>query len=305
MEERYKEFARVGVRDIQGYNNKIKDKKPYIFIVIDELADLMMRSGRDVESAVIRLAQMSRAVGIHLILATQRPSVDVITGLIKANFPARVAFQVASTHDSKTILDGKGAEKLLGNGDMLFVPPDEGVPKRLHGPFITVEETRKIVSLIGLAHLRELLKKEFENADEICALAEEEDILDVLADRTLPGAAERIEQFSKLLNIRLDIDENVFTEFVDRLDYYPPTEEIDEFLSIEESSGEIGELDELYEAAKEIIIDQQTASVSLLQRKLKIGYARAGRLIDQLEKTGIVGKFRGSKPREVIIRREE
>jgi S-DNA-T family DNA segregation ATPase FtsK/SpoIIIE len=304
MEQRYKEFARVGVRNIQGYNSKIKDKKPYIFIIIDELADLMMRSGRDVENAVIRLAQMSRAVGIHLILATQRPSVDVITGLIKANFPARVAFQVASGHDSKTILDSKGAEKLLGNGDMLFVPPDEGIAKRLHGPYITVEETKKIVSMIGLTHLRGLLKNHFANPDEICALAEEEDMLDVLADRTLPGAAERIEQFSKLLDIRFDIDENEFTEFVEKLDYYPPTEEIEEFLLVEEGSEEIGELDELYNEAKEIIIDQQTASVSLLQRKLKIGYARAGRLIDQLEKTGVVGKFKGSKPREVLIKRE-
>jgi len=304
MEQRYKEFARVGVRNIQGYNSKIKDKKPYIFIIIDELADLMMRSGKDVENAVIRLAQMSRAVGIHLILATQRPSVDVITGLIKANFPARVAFQVASGHDSKTILDAKGAEKLLGNGDMLFVPPDEGVAKRLHGPFITVEEAKKIVTMIGLNHLKSLLKNHFKNPDEICALAEEEDVLDVLADRTLPGAAERIEQFSKLLDIRLDIDENAFTEFVDKLDYYPPTEEIEEFLSIEEGSEEIGELDEFYNEAKEIIIDQQTASVSLLQRKLKIGYARAGRLIDQLEKTGVVGKFKGSKPREVLMKRE-
>jgi S-DNA-T family DNA segregation ATPase FtsK/SpoIIIE len=304
MEQRYKEFARVGVRNIQGYNSKIKDKKPYIFIIIDELADLMMRSGKDVENAVIRLAQMSRAVGIHLVLATQRPSVDVITGLIKANFPARVAFQVASGHDSKTILDAKGAEKLLGNGDMLFVPPDEGVAKRLHGPYITVEETKRIVSMIGLTHLRGLLKNHFDNPDQICALAEEEDMLDVLADRTLPGAAERIEQFSKLLDIRFDIDENEFTEFVEKMDFYPPTEEIEEFLLVEEGSEEIGDLDELYNEAKEIIIDQQTASVSLLQRKLKIGYARAGRLIDQLEKTGVVGKFKGSKPREVLIKRD-
>jgi len=304
MEQRYKEFARVGVRNIQGYNSKIKDKKPYIFIIIDELADLMMRSGKDVENAIIRLAQMSRAVGIHLILATQRPSVDVITGLIKANFPARVAFQVASGHDSKTILDAKGAEKLLGNGDMLFVPPDEGVSKRLHGPYITLEETKKIVTIIGLSHLRDLLKARFDNADEICALVEEEDMLDAFGDRTLPGAAERIEQFSKLVDIRLDIDENEFTEFVDKLDYYPPTEEIEEFLTVEEGSEEIGELDEFYREAEEIIINQQTASVSLLQRKLKIGYARAGRLIDQLEKTGVVGKFRGSKPREVLIKRE-
>ncbi len=304
MEQRYKEFARVGVRNIQGYNSKIKDKKPYIFIIVDELADLMMRSGKDVENAVIRLAQMSRAVGIHLILATQRPSVDVITGLIKANFPARVAFQVASGHDSKTILDSRGAEKLLGNGDMLFIPPDEGIAKRLHGPYITVEEARRIVSIIGLAHLRNLLKNQFENPDKICALAEEEDVLDALADRTLPGAAERIEQFSKLLDIRFGIDENEFTEFVDKLDYYPPTEEIEEFLALEEGPEEVGELDELYNEAKEIIIDQQTASVSLLQRKLKIGYARAGRLIDQLEKTGVVGKFKGSKPREVLVKRE-
>lgn len=304
MEQRYKEFARVGVRNIQGYNSKIKDKKPYIFIVIDELADLMMRSGKDVEKAIIRLAQMSRAVGIHLILATQRPSVDVITGLIKANFPARVAFQVASGHDSKTILDSKGAEKLLGNGDMLFVPPDEGVAKRLHGPYITIEETKRIVTLIGLKHLKSLLAEHFDKPDEICALVEEEDMLDVFGDRTLPGAAERIEQFSKLLDIRYDIDENKFTEFIDELDYYPPTEEIVEFLTIDEESEEVGELDELYNEAKEIIISQQTASVSLLQRKLKIGYARAGRLIDQLEKTGVVGKFRGSKPREVIIKRE-
>ena len=304
MEQRYKEFARVGVRNIQGYNSKIKDKKPYIFIVIDELADLMMRSGKDVEKAIIRLAQMSRAVGIHLVLATQRPSVDVITGLIKANFPARVAFQVASGHDSKTILDSKGAEKLLGNGDMLFVPPDEGVAKRLHGPYITIEETKRIVTLIGLKHLKSLLKEHFNKSEEICALVEEEDMLDVFGDRTLPGAAERIEQFSKLLDIRYDIDENKFTEFIDELDYYPPTEEIEEFLTIEEGSEEVGELDELYNEAREIIISQQTASVSLLQRKLKIGYARAGRLIDQLEKTGVVGKFRGSKPREVMIKRE-
>lgn len=304
MEQRYKEFARVGVRNIQGYNNKIKDKKPYIFIIIDELADLMMRSGKDVENAVIRLAQMSRAVGIHLVLATQRPSVDVITGLIKANFPARVAFQVASGHDSKTILDSKGAEKLLGNGDMLFVPPDEGVARRLHGPYISVEEAKRIVSMIGLTHFRDLLKNHFENPDEICALAEDEDVLDVLADRTLPGAAERIEQFSKMLDMQLGIDENEFTEFVEQLDYYPPTEEIEEFLQVEEGLEDIGELDELYNEAKEIIIDRQTASVSLLQRKLKVGYARAGRIIDQLEKTGIVGKFKGSKPREVLVKRE-
>ena len=305
MEKRYEEFARVGVRDIHGYNSKMKDKKPYIFLIVDELADMMMRSGREVEHAIIRLAQMSRAVGIHLILATQRPSVDVITGLIKANFPARIAFQVASRHDSKTIMDSSGAEQLLGNGDMLFTPPDEGVARRLHGPYITTEETKKLVYLIGLRHLRELIRGKFEDPDAICAYVKEEDVLDVIADRSLPGAAERIEEFSKLLSNKLNIEEERFIEFIEELDYYPPTDEIVDFLEVEEEFGELGELDELFEEAKRIVIDRQSASVSLLQRKLKVGYARAGRIIDQLERTGVVSKFRGSKPREVLIKMED
>jgi S-DNA-T family DNA segregation ATPase FtsK/SpoIIIE len=305
MEKRYEEFARVGVRDIEGYNNKVKDKKPYIFLIVDELADLMMRSGREVEHAVIRLAQMSRAVGIHLILATQRPSVDVITGLIKANFPARIAFQVASRHDSKTIMDFAGAEQLLGNGDMLYTPPEEGIAKRLHGPYITTEETKELVYLIGLRHLRNLLKREFQDPDSICMLVKEEDMIDVIADRSLPGAGERIEEFSKLLYKELNIEEERFTEFIDELNYYPITEEIDEFLEEIEEFGELGEVDEFYEEAKRIVVDRQSASVSLLQRKLKIGYARAGRIIDQLEKAGIVSKFKGSKPRDVLIKPED
>lgn len=305
MEKRYEEFARIGVRDIEGYNIKVKDKKPYIFLIVDELADLMMRSGREVEHAVIRLAQMSRAVGIHLILATQRPSVDVITGLIKANFPARIAFQVASRHDSKTIMDFAGAEQLLGNGDMLFTPPDEGVAKRLHGSYITTDETKGLVYLIGLRHLRELLKNEFKDPDSICALVKEEDILDVIADRSLPGAGERIEEFSKLLHYKLNIEEGRFTQFVDGLAYYPLTEELDEFLEEKEEFGELGEVDELFEEARRIVVDRQSASVSLLQRKLKIGYARAGRIIDQLERAGIVSKFRGSKPRDVLLKVED
>jgi len=305
MEKRYKEFARVGVRDITGYNKKVKDKKPYLFLIVDELADLMMRSGREVEHSVIRLAQMSRAVGIHLILATQRPSVDVITGLIKANFPARIAFQVVSRHDSKTIMDFAGAEQLLGNGDMLFTPPDEGVAKRFHGPFITTEETENLVYLIGLKHLRELLKKKFEDPDSVCALVMEEDILDVIADRSLPGAWERIEEFSKLLSDELNIPEEKFTTFVEQLDYYPPTDELGEFFEETEGLGELEEVDELFEEAKRIVIDRQSASVSLLQRKLKVGYARAGRIIDQLERAGVVSKFRGSKPRDVLIRAED
>ena len=305
MERRYEEFARVGVRDIHGYNAKVKDRKPYIFLIVDELADLMLRSGKEVEHAIIRLAQMSRAVGIHLILATQRPSVDVITGLIKANFPARVAFQVASRHDSKTIMDSQGAEKLLGNGDMLFIPPDEGVARRLHGPCITTEETKEMVYLIGLRHLKELLKGSFEDPDSICAYVKEEGVLDVISDRSLPGARERIEEFSRLLKDQLDIEEERFINFVETLDYYPEIDDMVLIASEEGEVGEIGEIDEFFEQAKEIVIDRQAASVSLIQRKLKVGYARAGRIIDQLERAGVVGKFKGSKPREVLIKRED
>lgn len=305
MEKRYEEFARVGVRDIKGYNRKMRDKKPYIFLIVDELADLMIRSGKDVERAITRLAQMSRAVGIHLILATQRPSVDVITGLIKANFPARVAFQVASSHDSKTIMDSGGAEKLLGNGDMLYTPPDEGISKRLHGPLISTDETRELVYKVGLTHLRNLLKKEFKEPDKICNLVEEEEILDVISDRTLPGAGERLEEFSKLLKRKLNIEEEKFTEFIEQIDYYPPSEDFVVHIDIDGSMEELEEVDEYFQEAKEIVIDRQSASVSLLQRKLKVGYARAGRIIDQLEKAGIVGKFRGSKPRKVLVKKEE
>ncbi len=241
MEERYKRFAHWGVRDIAAYNQKLKGMGekvlPQLIIIIDELADLIMNPtvSNEVELSLTRLAQMARAVGIHLILATQRPSVDVITGIIKANFPVRIGFQVASKVDSRTILDINGAEKLLGKGDMLFLPAGRSKPLRLHGSYITASEIEEIVKFI----------KDQELSHERYRLAEK---------------GEEMER--------------------------------------EEGGG--GEIDDLFEEAKRLVIIHKQGSVSLLQRRLGIGYARAGRLIDQLEKAGIVGPYEGSKSREVL-----
>ncbi|MFQ6091610.1 MAG: DNA translocase FtsK [bacterium] len=250
MEDRYRQLARTGVRDIDTYNERVRIKPaeqeaeplPYFVIIVDELADLMLSSFADeIESTLTRLAQMARAVGIHLILATQRPSVDVITGLIKANFPTRIAFQVASKIDSRTILDANGAEKLLGAGDMLFLTPRHREPLRIHGSFISTQETEAIVKFI----------KEQNFAFEIPKLPEQS-----------------------------------------------PAE-------MEAAGFDIDGQDELFEKAKDLVIRHQQGSVSLLQRRLGIGYARAGRIMDQLEKAGIVGPFDGSKARQVLIDRDQ
>jgi S-DNA-T family DNA segregation ATPase FtsK/SpoIIIE len=249
MERRYRILAGMGVRNIDDYNRSLQDVKqpspgneeqkeklPYIIIVVDELADLMVMGAREVEEPITRLAQMSRAVGIHLILATQRPSVDVITGVIKANFPSRIAFQVAAKTDSRTILDRNGADKLLGRGDMLFLHPREPEPIRLHGAFISAEEVRRVVSHIASQPRMD--------------------------DWKLPG--------------------------------FGPKE-------VRGRSGRGGDRDELYGEAAKLVIRHQQGSASLLQRRLRIGYARAGRLIDQMEEAGIIGPFDGSKAREVLV----
>src|SRR3989304_3447930 len=218
---------------------------PAIVIVIDELADLMASYGRDVEAAIVRLAQMSRAVGIHLVVSTQRPSVEVITGLIKANITARVALQVASGVDSRTILDMSGAEKLLGNGDMLYLAGDTSKPKRIQGAFISEKEVKKVAGYVA------------ESASEF----EAEPIDLDLKFPTVEGVSGR--------NIEDD-------------------EEID---------------DELYEEAKKLVAEAQKASASYLQRRLRIGYARAASILDMLEDRGIIGPGEGAKPREVLIKR--
>jgi len=238
MEQRYKKLAKCGVRNIEDFNRKQRRESilPYIVIIVDELADLMMSSSTRVESLVTRLAQMARAVGIHLILATQRPSVDVITGLIKANFSARIAFQVASKIDSRTILDTNGAEKLLGSGDMLFIETGHPEPRRLHGAFISSQETGRIVDFIKAQNYSV-------EPTEILSTQPEEVIIQQDAEK----------------------DEDLFRR------------------------------------ATELVIRHKQGSVSLLQRRLAVGYQRAARLIDQLEEEGIVGPYDGSKAREVLV----
>jgi len=237
MERRFEVLSEARKRDIASFNSEAKEKLPYIVIIIDELADLMSISGAEVEAAIIRLAQMARAVGIHLILATQRPSVNVITGLIKANIPARIAFSVASLIDSRTILDNSGAEKLLGNGDMLFLTSEISKPKRLQGAYVGDKEIKRIAKFI----------KEHTEED-------------------------------------VEYNEDV-VELKHKAQGVPSGDDDDE---------------DLLEEAKEIILAANRASTSLLQRRLKVGYSRAARLIDSLEEQGFVSPADGSKPRRVI-----
>lgn len=241
MERRYQILQESGSRDIKSYHQTHHDL-PYILIVVDELADLMVSYGREVEGSIIRLAQMARATGLHLIVSTQRPSVEVITGLIKANITSRVALQVASQVDSRTILDTAGAEKLLGNGDLLYISAEFSKPKRIQGAFVTEDEIKKVTSFI---------KKHNELSDE----------------QLTPGSLEEPDKKLLLNNI-------------------------DEY-------AESDEEDELYGEAIETVRAAKKASASLLQRRLKIGYARAARLLDIMEERGIVGPGEGAKPREV------
>lgn len=242
MERRYELFSHTGTRNIEGYNDHIRRHNletgeqhpllPFIVVIVDELADLMMVASSDVEDAITRLAQMARAAGIHLIIATQRPSVDVITGVIKANIPSRIAFAVSSQTDSRTILDMGGAEKLLGRGDMLFLPVGKSKPIRVQGAFLSDSEVEEVVNFV-------------------------------------------------ISQQKVQYQEDMIPD------------------EINESEEEVE--DELYEDAVHLIAEMQTASVSMLQRRFRIGYTRAARLIDEMEKRGIVGPYEGSKPRTVLI----
>ena len=253
-------------RDIAAFNGnkKIVDELgplPYIIIVIDELADLMAARGKEIEALIVRLAQMSRAVGIHLVLATQRPSVEVITGLIKANITSRISFQVASQVDSRTVLDMAGAEKLLGNGDMLYLSGDASKPRRIQGVYVTDKEIRRVTD-----YLRE----------EGTRLRGEEGAEDgaTLDLQTPPSPSFTAEKGSKN-SAQFDF---------------------------EDTDGTVE--DELYEEARNVVIQSQKASSSLLQRRLRVGYARAARLIDMLEEAGVIGHGEGAKPRDVYIGRD-
>ncbi len=301
MESRYRDFARENVRDIDGYNEKMRKKngeiKPYIVVIVDELADLMLTAPSEIEENITRLAQMSRAVGIHLILATQRPSVDVITGLIKANFPCRVAFQVASKTDSRTILDMNGAESLLGRGDMLFLPPGKGTPVRLHGAYISTDEVCGISRLIARQYLFDLLKEIEEDLEEIVTTILDEELWTVFVDQEDPAFEEKKKSLSNIMpseKIEQIIEDG----------YYP---RLGEVVVEETTTAEIGEgeVDPMFPEAARLVFRHQVASVSLLQRRLNLGYARAGRIIDQLESAGVVEPFQGSKSRKVLIQSQD
>jgi S-DNA-T family DNA segregation ATPase FtsK/SpoIIIE len=247
MERRYERMSQVRARGLPEMNRALRSRGekplPYLLVVIDELADLMMISPQDVEDAIIRLAQKSRAVGIHLVLATQRPSVDVITGMIKANVPSRIAFAVSSQTDSRVILDQSGAESLLGQGDMLFKPLGTSRLQRLQGAYVSEEEVALLV--------------------EQCRAQREQELDESMLEAPEPegGAGD---------------DDDFDGEF-------DPDE------------------DPLLEKAIEVVVQAQTASVSLLQRRLRVGYTRAGRLIDMLERRGIISPYEGSKPRRVLL----
>lgn len=242
MERRYELFSYSGTRNVEGYNELIKRQNlatgenqpllPYIVVIVDELADLMMVASGDVEDAITRLAQMARAAGIHLIIATQRPSVDVITGVIKANIPSRIAFSVSSTTDSRTIIDMGGADKLLGKGDMLYLPVGASKPTRIQGAFLSDDEVERVVNFV--------ISQQKANYQE-------------------------------------------------------------EMIPKEEEKEEVEVNDDLFDDAVALVLDMQTASVSMLQRRFRIGYTRAARLIDAMEAKGIIGPYEGSKPREVLI----
>ena len=259
MTHRYKMLSKAGVRNVEDYNNRpaggepvldddgnpLPEKMPFIVLVIDELADIMLTNRVDVENSLARLAQMSRAVGIHTIIATQRPSVDVLTGVIKANFPTRVAFKTSSQVDSRTILDGKGAESLLGKGDMLFRPPTAAAMQRIQGAMVTDEEIRELV--------------------DFCA-----------AQQEAPTTFDIIATMAKE-----DAQENAGAEVNPELD------------------GEDDE--ELVRAAMEIVVREQKASISYIQRRLKIGYNKAATIMEVLEQRGVVGPQVGSMKREIIM----
>jgi S-DNA-T family DNA segregation ATPase FtsK/SpoIIIE len=266
MERRYKLMSSLGVRNLNGYNQKVREaakneeplfnpltalhdtpeqleELPLIVIVIDELADLMMVAGKKVEQLIARLAQKARAAGIHLLLATQRPSVDVITGLIKANIPTRIAFQVSSKIDSRTILDQSGAEALLGQGDMLYLPPGTGFPQRVHGAYVADHEVHKVVE-----YLKELGEPCY--LEDILHTGDEENSTDPLSDTAKQNG---------------------------------------------------GETDPLYDDAVQIVLKTRRASISLVQRNLRIGYNRAARLIEDMEQAGLVSTMQGNGSREVLV----
>jgi S-DNA-T family DNA segregation ATPase FtsK/SpoIIIE len=286
MQDRYELLAANSCRNVQDFNRRVQDGAalrlprkpdvafeeltykggilPYIVVVIDEMADLMMTVQGEVETPIAMLAQKARAIGIHLILATQRPSVNVITGLIKANFPSRIAFRVASQVDSRTIIDGAGAEALLGNGDMLFIPPGKSEPARMQGAYISSDETERLMKWFD----------------------------DRRAARRAAFAAQGL-----TLEDSADAEDDIIAKVRER--------EAMEATAAEGGDADEGDRDKLFREAAEVVIQHQQGSTSLLQRRLKVGYGRAARIIDQLHSAGVLGPPDGSKPRDVLVGLED
>ena len=260
MMRRYKAMSDAGVRDLESYNSIIESqednavKLPQVVVIIDELADLMLVAAKEVEESICRIAQMGRAAGIHLIIATQRPSADVITGLMKANIPSRIAFAVASAMESRIILDTQGAEKLVGRGDMLYAPIGAGKPLRVQGCFVSDEEVEAVTSFVKSNFMTDYDQSVMDEIERKAAQA---------GNSKAPTAAEP-----------------------------------------EPNSAEM-DGDEMLPAAVDVILETGQASVSMLQRRLKLGYARAARIVDEMEEKGIVGPFQGSKPRTILVTKEQ
>jgi len=258
MMRRYKSMSDAGVRDLESYNSIMEaegnDRLPQVVVIIDELADLMLVAAKEVEESICRIAQMGRAAGIHLVIATQRPSADVITGLMKANIPSRIAFAVASAMESRIILDTMGAEKLVGKGDMLFSPIGSGKPLRVQGCFVSDPEVEAVATFV----------KENFNSSYDKGIMDEIDKKAAQTGKSAPATASEPE---------------------------PNDAEFDG--------------DEMLPAAVDVILETGQASVSMLQRRLKLGYARAARIVDEMEEKGIVGPFQGSKPRTILVTKEQ
>ena len=258
MMRRYKAMSDVGVRDLESYNSIVESqetdarKLPQVVVIIDELADLMLVAAKEVEESICRIAQMGRAAGIHLIIATQRPSADVITGLMKANIPSRIAFSVASAMESRIILDTQGAEKLVGKGDMLYAPIGNGKPKRVQGCFVSDPEVEAVAT-----YVKENFKTNYD-----------QEVIEEIERKAMQAGNKAAAS-----------------------DPEPNSDEM---------AG-----DEMLPAAVDVILETGQASVSMLQRRLKLGYARAARIVDEMEERGIVGPFQGSKPRDILITKEQ
>ncbi len=307
MNIRYKEFAKINVRNIDEFNKKSNKKKPYIIVIIDEMADLMMTSSKEIEHYVTRLAQMSRAVGIHLVLATQRPSVNIITGSIKANFPIRISFKVPSSADSKTILDTVGADKLLGKGDMLFIPPQRGSAIRVHGAFLKTDEVVNIVNLWAKKYITSLFENIVKNSEKLAELIIENELIQCIVNPSqYPAAEERTEMFVNAYAEELEIEKEYLKNILLNTTYHIPIEEsmITENIragNLDTENNSNNDKDPLYEAAKDYVVMKGKASTSMLQRHFGVGYPRAARIIEQLEDAGMIGPQNGSKPREVYF----